>query len=300
MLGVVRGLNAWANPELAPIRREQPADQAQQHRLAGAVRPHHAHALAVLDQSDRVEQHDPLAKQLIDTAQLHGLRTAAHARPKLQRHPAPLQHRAIHLIHAVDLALLVAGLLDVALAWHQAGPQLEAGDRRLQPLDLFLLGHKVGLLLQQSQLLLRHKCRVVALVAAQRRATLRRVELGDDLHRLVEQVAIVRDQHYSAAKRADDRLQQRLALHIQMVVGLVEQQQVGLADQAARQPHKLALPAAEQSHRALPVLFIQAQLAQQLLGAPVQRGAAKVGEAIQQARVLVEHRRQRAHIVGQG
>src|SRR2546430_11112702 len=52
---------------------------------------------------------------------------------------ASLEDRTLDLLHPVDLALLVAGLLDVSLVDDEAGPQLEPLHRRLEPGDLLLL-----------------------------------------------------------------------------------------------------------------------------------------------------------------
>ena len=54
----------------------------------------------------------------------------------------------------------------------------------------------------------------------------------------------MRDDHHCPAELADDLLEHALALQVEMVVGLVEQQQVGVGQQAARQAHQLALAAA--------------------------------------------------------
>ena len=50
----------------------------------------------------------------------------------------PIQHRLLDLVHAVNLALLVACLFDVPLVDHDARPQLEARDGLLQPHSSFI------------------------------------------------------------------------------------------------------------------------------------------------------------------
>ena len=52
----------------------------------------------------------------------------------------PLSHRPLDILHAVDLTLLDARLLDVALVRHPVRPVLEAANRLLEALDLLLLG----------------------------------------------------------------------------------------------------------------------------------------------------------------
>ena len=73
-------------------------------------------------------------------------------RVQAQRDLAPLEHGPLDLVHAVDLALLVARLLDVTLVGDPVRPVLEAADRRLQPLDLLLLGDVLLLLALQLEL----------------------------------------------------------------------------------------------------------------------------------------------------
>ena len=81
-----------------------------------------------------------------------------------------------------------------------------------------------------------------------------------------------------------------------MVVGLVEQEQVRVGQQAARQPHQLALTAAEQLHRLLPLRFGHTHVAQQGFGAAVQARAAQLVELLQQVLVLGQHAPERIHI----
>ena len=74
---------------------------------------------------------------------------------RLQPYLAPLQHGTLDLVHLVDLALFVAGLLDVAFVHDQAGPELETPDRLLESRYLFLL-RDVELLLPFELELTRH------------------------------------------------------------------------------------------------------------------------------------------------
>ena len=107
-------------------------------------------------------------------------------------------------------------------------PQLEAADRLLQPGDLLLLGHVLLLLALQLELPLGGVRRVVARPDPDPAA----VELGDLGHRLVQQVAIVRDHDDGAVEAADQPLQPAARLGVEVRLGLVEQQQVGLRGEA--------------------------------------------------------------------
>ena len=87
--------------------------------------------------------------------QRHDLVAAALGAAHLERDLAPLEHRLVDLVHAIDLALLVPRLGDVALVHDEPRPVLEPPDRLLEPRDLLLLGH-VELLLPLQRDLLRH------------------------------------------------------------------------------------------------------------------------------------------------
>jgi hypothetical protein len=76
----------------------------------------------------------------VDAAQLdHAVAAAARA-AQSERHPPALEHGPLDLVHPVDLPLLVARLLDVALVQDAVRPVLEAPDRVLEARDPLLLG----------------------------------------------------------------------------------------------------------------------------------------------------------------
>ena len=141
-----------ADPDLALGRLELADDRLQEHALAGAVCADEADALAVHDRQLDVREHDVLAELHADVAQLEDALTAPLVRVQAECDLAPLEHGPFDLLHAVDLALLVARLPDVALVGDPARPELEAPDRLLQPLDLLLLGHVLLLLALQLEL----------------------------------------------------------------------------------------------------------------------------------------------------
>ena len=131
---------------LALDRFELAGEEPEEHRLAGAVLADDADALAAQHGQVDAGEHrrpaelDPGAAELDDTL------AAARVGTQIERDLAPLEHGAVDLLHAVDLPLLVARLLDVPLVDDAARPVLEAADRLLEPRDLLLL-RDVGLLL---------------------------------------------------------------------------------------------------------------------------------------------------------
>ena len=92
----------------------------------------------------------------------------------------------------------------------------------------------------------------------------------------------MRDQDQRAGERPDDLLQARLAGQVEVVVRLVEQQQVGPRDEAAGQPDHLALPAAEERHRALVQLGGQPEALQVAARLVAQARPARLLVALQQ------------------
>ncbi len=65
-----------------------------------------------------------------------------------------------------------------------------------------------------------------------------------------------------------------------MVVRLVEQEEIRVADQTAREPHELALPAGQRPDRQIPVVLRDAELAQQALDAIAKARAAGALECV--------------------
>ena len=141
-------------------------------------------------------------------------------------------------------AVGLGGHLLVAL---QAGlvlglPGLGAGAHPLE-LDLEPLG-ELGVLLagdRQALALLLQVGGVVALVGVQPAA----VDLGDPLRDVVEEVAIVGDGEDGAGVGRQELLQPLDTLGVQVVGGLVEQQQVGLGQQQPAQRDPAALTTGE-------------------------------------------------------
>ena len=69
--------------------------------------------------------------------------------------------------------------------------------------------------------------------------------LPDDVHHPIQEVAIVADNQHRAIPVAQRVLQPFNRLHVQMVRRFVQDQQVGLLEQKARQENARLLPAAQ-------------------------------------------------------
>src|SRR5439155_9267637 len=165
------------------------------------------HALAAHDLDiDAVEDERRHAAQRDDAV------AAARVRVELERDLAPLERRAVDLLHPVDLPLLVARLLDVTLVDDAARPVLEAADRLLEACDLLLLGDVLLLLPLQLELARDRVRGVVALPDADAAA----LQLGDLRDRLVEQVAVVRDRDDGAVEAAHEALHPLAGLDVEV------------------------------------------------------------------------------------
>jgi hypothetical protein len=113
--------------------------------------------------------------------------------------------------------------------------ELELALQRLLPLALGLL------FLRQPLLLLVEPRGVVALP----RDAVAAIELEDPLGGVVEEVAIVRHRHHGALVLLEEPLEPRHRLGVEMVRGLVEEQQVRRLEQQPAQRHAAALAARE-------------------------------------------------------
>ena len=190
---------------------------------------------------------------------------------QLERDPAPLEHRPVDLLHPVDLALLVARLLDVALVDDAARPVLEAPDRLLEPRDLLLL-RDVELLLPLQLELARDR---VGGVVAGPDADLPVVRARrSPSTRLVEQVAVVRDQRRRRRRsRASAPRARSRALDVEVRLGLVEQQHVRVARaRQAASATSLRWPPESSPRRLLERRRSRGRARRGCAGAPVEAG----------------------------
>ena len=220
---------------------------------------------------------------------------AALVRVQPQPDLAALEHGPLDLLHPVDLPLLVARLLDVALVDDAVRPVLEAPDRRLQPLDLLLLRHVRLLLARQLELAGERVGGVVARPHAHAAA----VERGDLADRLVEQVAVVRDDDRRAVEARDETLEQRAADGVEMRLRLVEQEHVRLLREAGGERDQLPLAARERARRQRELGLLEADVEQHGAGAPVEARPAGRLPALDQLLLRAQHARHPVEVGGE-
>ena len=244
-LGQIPDRDRRPDPDLARGGWDLADERLQKDRLAGAVAADDADPLAVHDLEVDACEHGVLTEGDTDLPQREHALPATGRGAELKRDLATLEDWPFDRVHPVDLPLLVVGLADVALVGNPRGPELEAGDRCLEPLDLLLLGH-VGLLLAlQLELALEGVRRVVARPEPDP-AVIQRRDLVDDL---VEQVAVVRDRDDRAVEAPREQLHSGATLVVEVGFGLVEQEHVGLLLEAGGERDELALPARQAAGR---------------------------------------------------
>ena len=268
-------------------------DDPQQRRLAAAVGADDADALAAGDDEVDVEQDRIVAVAGVDALERQHALAAARAGAQRERHPAALEDRPLDLLHAVDLHLLHARLPGRALVDADVRPVAEAPHGVLEPGDLLLLGH-VDLLLALELELAGEDVRAVGAGPDPDRPA---VELGDLADGRVEQVAVVGDHHDGAVEVVEQRRQALAARHVEVGLGLVEQQHVGAPDQAGGERDELALAAGELARGRAGVDPQRAQVAERLALGAVAAGLGPGGEralvAGERLRHRVQVRRQR-------
>ncbi len=179
---------------------------------------------------------------------------------------------ALHALQRLHPALRLFGF---------AGLGLEAVDELLQVGDLVLLAREGGLL--QGHLLGAHvlEAAVVAAVALE----LGVLDVHGDVGHRVEEFAVVADDEQGAGVALKPGLQPHQGVQVQVVGGLVEQQQFARAHEGARELQAHAPAAGETVHRALEFVEPEAQAEDEGLRAC--RGVVRAG--VVQGHVGVGH-----------
>ena len=120
---------------------------------------------------------------------------------------------------------------------------------------------------------------------------------------VVEQVAVVRHRDHAAREGGDQLLELAATIGVQVGLGLVQQQEVRLRDQARRQRDELALAAGELARRQRQVLLGDVEREELAAHLPGQAGSADLDPPIQQSLLPLEdarHARKVGDHVGAG
>ena len=239
------GRDAVAEPQLALVRDLLAGQQADQVRLAGAVRA---------DQADPLAEVDLLlerAHQAVDrdVAQAnHDPRRVAAGDPDLDLLVGDGRRRRAGVDEAPPARLGGVGALGVDVA--DRGPLLH---------DLVVVEQApllaLPLLEPVAEQLLAPLARLgIGAVGAAVRPGAARLQRQDRVGRRAEQVAVVADHHDRLLRGRDPPLELQLGGHVEEVVGLVEQQHRRLAGEQHLEHQPLALAARELRRQARPDL----------------------------------------------
>ena len=221
---------------LAGLRRQRSGDRLEERRFPGPVGAEEPDAIAVENAPvEPIEYRWTARIAERHVLELHEtLRRDRHRREsELERAVGVRGRDPLHALERLDPALRLLRLRGL-------GP--EAIDERLQMGDLPLL-LRVSRLLQRE--LLRTfalELRIVAAVGLQ----LPRVEMDDSADDAIEKIAVVRDEQQRSGVAREPVLQPQHGVEVEVIGGLVEEQEVRAAHQGLREiePHS---PAARES-----------------------------------------------------
>ena len=241
---------------LDPARqaRERPGQRLDQRRLALAVGAQDADALARQHRFRHAAHDRRLAVADLDRIHhQHGVGQAQRfAEGELEVGGGQHRRELLHAGQRLDPALRLLGLGRLGL---------EAVDEALQLRHLLLLAAVGGLLLQHALGAHRLEGGVVAAIAGHPGL----VQVQRDPGHRVEELAVVADDQHRALEAQEPGLQPDQRVQVQVVGGLVEQQQVARAHQRARELQPHAPAAREAVDRQIQLADPEAQAEQQRL-----------------------------------
>ncbi len=190
LLREIAHLQARAQPDVTAVRRQLSGHHLQQRRLAGAVFPHHAPALAAANREVQSVVNDPPAVRFGDVFEHRDLLARARRRPEVEVHDAPpfRQLDLLDLVERLDPALDLCGLGGVG--GKPVDEPLFLGQHRLLP---GVRGFPVGVADPTLAL--------IKVVVTGVHRDLAVVDLGDFRHDSVHELPIVRG-HEQRARAA--------------------------------------------------------------------------------------------------
>ena len=279
VLGVVGHAHVGTQVAGAGGGRLQAGEDLHERGLAGAVGADERHVLAAVELEVDVAVDVLVAVGLGDALEPHdhvaGARRIGELKVDVLVALGQDDELLFDLLDLSDALLRLGGL---------GGLIAELVDEDLHVGDVALLGGALGAHLLQVVLALFEVAAVVAGVGGH--ATV--FERGDVVDAGVHEGAVVADDEHGAVVVGDKAAQPLDAFEIQVVGGLVQKQQVGVAQEelGERDAH---LPAArELGARALKVGDLKSQAGQDLAGVALELVAAQVFKAVLDHAVLVE------------
>ena len=113
-------------------------------------------------------------------------------------------------------------------------------------------------------------------------------QIGDLPDRLVQQVAVVGDDHHGSFESAYQGLQPLPAGRVEVRLGLVQQENVGALDETGPKGNELALPTAEVGRGPVQVVLAQSQRSQKPARLALEALPTQLREALQQPPVALQ------------
>ena len=295
MLGEEADLHLLGLVHPALARLQAVGQQLREGRLAVAVRSKQrdpvvridAKRQAVQDGAVAIAGRHPVERDQRRRQLLLGLRDA-------ERHDAAFDHGVdrLHLGEPLDARLGLGRLRSLGL---------EAGDEGLEPLALFVLG--LGGLEVERELLAAHA--VERVVIALPDVQLAVLEVEDVIDRGVQQVAVMADDEGRALVFGEVVLKPEGAFEVEVVGGLVEEEEVGLREQNRRERDAHAPAAGKVRAGTLLRVFVKAEARKnprgargRLIGVDVDEPRDDLGDAVRIGRGLLLLHQPRALEVG--
>src|SRR5436190_14546636 len=261
LLREVAGNHPVAEADRASLRFPLLEDGFQQGRLARAVRPDERDVLASLDRERDAVQQDALADRDAEAVRFEHGASAARRLQEFEAELLVLPREEIDLVGRL-LALLLVALdlphLHLRLPRHLFGRGPEAGDETLEPLDV--RGDPARSLRRGVQ-----PRRLFAPPLVPGSGEVRRAPCLQLEHRIcdrLEEPAVVGHDQDPGIERLQLTLEPLETLDIEMVGRLVEEQEVRVTAERARQRCAGQLSAGERFQRAVEMLLAEAEAAQ--------------------------------------
>ena len=251
-LGVVPKHDCFAHDNFAGIRVVHAQDQAKQRRLARPILPHQANSLAPFEVMSHAFKQHPVPKGSLHLVQLDHLSSEAF-RDDRQMHgvlPKAFGGGGLDVFEALQSALALGG----SCRRGGAHPFQLALHVRL---GAFLRGKHVG----PAFLTLLKEVAEVALVGVQ----LLVIDFQDAVADVFQEIPIVRDHQQGGSHGSQALFQPGDHVEVEVVGGLVEDQEVGLLQEHLGQGHPSLFTTAEARNGAVKV--VEAQLSEDFPGA---------------------------------
>src|SRR4051812_47416095 len=234
LLREVRGNDSVAEPDEALVCLAPVEHRLEERRLARAVRAHQRDVLAALDRKAGSLEQDPVSDRNAQVLGLDDRAPAARRLEELEAESPGLARQEVDLARRLRPLLLEAfdlTHLHLCFACHLLRGRTEPRDEALEALDVCA----------DAPCRLRRRLQACGLLEAPRvpRAGEIRRAAGLELeHRVadgLEEPAVVRDDQQPGVERLQLALEPLEALDVEMVGGLVEQEQIRVAAERARE-----------------------------------------------------------------